>query len=179
MTPEITFMADIPALAKSTKSLRITASARERKALAKRIEVPELLAFEATFDAQKKGGGIYLVTGRVKARMKQTCVRTLDVIETSLDQPFSVRFMDENIFAAYQHEELRGEIGDHEVLTGESANLGEIAAQYLSLFVDPYPAGEGAPGEKDPGAQARFRSGDNRGEGANPFAILKKLDKKG
>ncbi|MCH7807325.1 MAG: DUF177 domain-containing protein [Proteobacteria bacterium] len=179
MTPEITFMADIPALAKSTKSLRITASGRERKALAKRIEVPELLAFEATFDAQKKGGGIYLVTGRVKARMKQTCVRTLDVIETSLDQPFSVRFMDENIFAAYQHEELRGEIGDHELLTGESVNLGEVAAQYLSLFVDPYPAGEGAPGEKDPGAQARFRSGDNRGEGANPFAILKKLDKKG
>ena len=179
MTPEITFMADIPALAKSTKSLQITASARERKALAKRIEVPELLAFEATFEAQKKGGGIYLVTGTVKARMKQTCVRTLDLIETSLDQPFSVRFMDEELFAAYQHEEQQGEIGDHEFLTGESVNLGEIAAQYLSLFVDPYPAGEGAPGEKDPGGQARFQSGDCRGERASPFAILKKLDKKG
>ena len=179
MTTEITFMADIPALAKSTKPLRITASGKERIALAKRIEVPELLAFEATFEAQKKGGGIYLVTGTVKARMKQTCVRTLDLIETSLDQPFSVRFMDEKLFGAYQHEEQQGEIGDHEPLTGESVNLGEIAAQYLSLFVDPYPAGEGAPGEKDLGHKTTFRSGDNRGERASPFAILKKLDKKG
>ncbi len=179
MTTEVTLMANIPALAKSGQTLHFAAKPKERKALSVRIEVPELLKFEADFSAEKEGPGIYLVKGKVQAEMVQTCVRTLEPIKTSIHQAFSITFMAEKDYSDYLEEGEQREIADIEVLCGEEVNLGEIAVQYLSLFVDRYPAAEGTSGEKGVGRKPGLESGDSHIEAASPFAILKKLDKKG
>ena len=179
MTTEVTLMADIPALAKSGQTLHFAIKPKERKVLSVRIEVPELLKFEADFTASRQAPGIYLVKGKVQAEMVQTCVRTLEPIKTSVDKAFSITFMAERIYANYLEEVEEGEIEDIEMLTDQEVNLGEIAVQYLSLFVDRYPAAEGAPEEKDLGHKATLQSEDSHIEATSPFAILKKLDKKG
>jgi uncharacterized metal-binding protein YceD (DUF177 family) len=179
MTTEVTLMADIPALAKSGQTLHFAAKPKERKVLSARIEVPELLKFEADFTASRQTPGIYLVKGKVQAEMVQTCVRTLEPVKTSINQAFSLTFMAEKDYSDYLQQAEEREIADIEVLCGEEVNLGEIAVQYLSLFVDRFPAAEGAPEEKDLGHKPGFESGDSHIEAASPFAILKKLDKKG
>ncbi len=179
MISEITLMADIPVVAKSGQTLHLAANARERRDLSVRIEVPGLLKFEADFSASRQAPGIYQVKGKVQAEMVQTCVRTLEPIKTSVDEAFSITLMAKRIYADYLEEVEEGEIEDIEMLTDEEVNLGEIAVQYLSLFVDPYPAGEGPPEEKDLGHKATLQSEDSHIEATSPFAILKKLDKKG
>src|SRR3984885_2376887 len=52
----------------------------------------EVLSASASLDVTPKNGGRVHVTGRVRARIGQTCVVTLDPIENEIDEPIDLVF---------------------------------------------------------------------------------------
>ena len=71
------------------------ASAAERQAMADLAGLRDVLSAHAEFDVEPKSGGRVQVTGRVRARVGQTCVVTLDPIESEIDEEVDLTFAPE------------------------------------------------------------------------------------
>ena len=179
MTTELKLMADIPVLAKSGRILHLSPNPEQLKSTAKRIGVLEVDQFEADIQAKVKRSGVYLVYGTLKAGISQACVRTLTPVKSSIDEAFSVIFMAKKQFNQFLETEEEGALEDVELLEDQDIDLAEIAVQYLSLSINPYPVSDGVPDGKDLSDNVTFKSEDQHREESSPFAVLKKLDKKG
>ncbi len=117
----------------------LEASAEARAAVAALAEVRDVFALNASLELGRDGTTIR-VTGRVRGRVGQNCVVTLEPIETKIDEAV------EAVFALPAAHEQAGEPGRHnaadempEPLTGNSIDLGAIATEFLILGIDPYP----------------------------------------
>jgi uncharacterized metal-binding protein YceD (DUF177 family) len=129
--------------------LDTTAAQRER--LAAVAGVNAVTQAEASFDVVPAADGRVHVTGRVRARVGQTCVVTLDPVENEIDEPIDVEFAPpsqipasaRSIQAAEEGED--GEIPDPpEPIVNGTIDLGQLAAEFLVLGIDPYPRKPGA-----------------------------------
>jgi hypothetical protein len=123
----------------------IEADAAARKAMAELAGLREILSASASLDVTPQGGGRFLVTGRVRARIGQTCVVTLDPIENDIDEPIDLIFAPpEQIpeLSDLVDETVEGddEIPDPpEPIVNGVIDLGRLATDALFLGVDPYP----------------------------------------
>jgi uncharacterized metal-binding protein YceD (DUF177 family) len=105
----------------------------------------EVLSVQASFDVTPKSGGRFHVVGHVRARVGQTCVVTLDPIESDIDEPIDLIFAPpEQIpqMAALidDAEESDEETPDPpEPIVNGIIDLGRLATDALYLGVDPYP----------------------------------------
>ena len=63
-----------------------------REAIAEVGGLREVLAASASLDVTPMSGGRFHVEGRVRARIGQTCVVTLDPIENAIDEPIDLIF---------------------------------------------------------------------------------------
>jgi len=178
MTLETSFLVDLTRAAKSNKTLRFSANANLCQAVAKRIDALEVMEFITTFVVHKKGSGVYLVEGHIIAHLTQACVRTLNPVPAAIDEKFEVTFMRENIFTERMAKEDEGEIEDIEILGNEPVDLGEIAIQYLSLSMDPFPTSDGEIEAGKLGDKVSITSEEAFREKSSPFAQLKKTGKK-
>src|ERR1700722_19282805 len=70
----------------------IEADAAERGAMAEAAGLREVLSAKASLDVTPRSGGRVEVTGRVWARIGQTCVVTLDPIENETAEPIDLTF---------------------------------------------------------------------------------------
>src|SRR6202166_5472796 len=70
----------------------IEADAAEREAMAEVAGLREILSAHAALDVTPKSGGRVHVGGHVRARIGQTCVVTLDPIESEIDEPIDLIF---------------------------------------------------------------------------------------
>ena len=70
----------------------IEAGPAAREAMAEAAGLREVLSASASLDVTPESGGRVHVTGRVRARIGQTCVVTLDPIENELDEPIDLVF---------------------------------------------------------------------------------------
>jgi len=121
-----------------------------------------------------KSGGRVQVTGTVRARIGQTCVVTLDPIESEIEEEVDlvfapeaeVRKMADLIEEGQDDEEPPEVIDPPEPITNGIIDLGRIATDALFLAVDPYPRKEGAVFE------AEITAPDPED---HPFAALKAL----
>jgi uncharacterized metal-binding protein YceD (DUF177 family) len=110
----------------------------------------EVLLARASFDVTPERGGRFRVAGRVQARIGQTCVVTLEEIETDIDEPVDLVFAPpEQIpqMAALidEAEESDDEVPDPpEPIENGTIDLGRVATDALYLAVDPYPRKPGA-----------------------------------
>lgn len=129
----------------------IEASPRERAAMAELAGLREILSAHASLDVMPKSGGRVEVTGRVRARVGQTCVVTLDPIENDIDEeidlifapPEQVRQLADLIEEAQDDEEA--EIPEPpEAIVNGVIDLGRLATDALFLAIDPYPRKPGA-----------------------------------
>ena len=156
----------------------IEASPREREAVAEAAGLREVLSARASFDVTPKAGGRVHVIGRVQARIGQTCVVTLDPIESDLDEEIDLMFAPEaearqlaDLIAEGQDED-DDEGDDSEVADPPEAilngviDLGRLATDALFLGIDPYP--------RKPGTvfEAHVEAPDPED---HPFASLKAL----
>jgi len=143
-----------------------------RTALAVLAEVREVLSAHASFDVVQQRDGKVHVEGRVRARIGQTCVVTLDPIESDIDEP-----IDQMFAPPEQIPELADMVEDDpnseaetadppEPIMGGQIDLGRLAADALLLAIDPYPRKPGAVFEQP----AEAASSDD-----HPFAALKAL----
>jgi uncharacterized metal-binding protein YceD (DUF177 family) len=96
----------------------------------------------ASFDVAPHGKGGLHVHGTVAATVVQTCVVTLDPLETQAEEEIDLTFA---AAPAHRGEEAKGVAHDTadpdgpEPLVGNTVDLGAIASEYLVLGIDPYP----------------------------------------
>jgi uncharacterized metal-binding protein YceD (DUF177 family) len=149
--------------------VEIDAPEAVRAALVMLASLRELPRLSAVFDVARQGAGAR-VTGQVSARVRQTCVVTLEPVESDLEEPVDL------VFAPASAEPAKAgtvDLGTQdedpaEPLVGGKLDLGAIATEFLLLGIDPYP--------RKPGAEfAPVKSDDGR---ARPFAALETLKKR-
>src|SRR5487761_2096578 len=99
-----------------------------REAMAEAAGLREILSAGASLDVTPESGGRVHVTGRVRARIGQTCVVTLDPIENELDEPIDLIFAPPEQIPDLPEPIINGVI-----------DLGRLATDALFLAVDPYP----------------------------------------
>jgi uncharacterized metal-binding protein YceD (DUF177 family) len=133
--------------ASGSTALDIAASDSERVALAKRFGFLGLPAFSARVTVDRRTGGRIVVEGRLRGKIVQACILTLDPVTQDLDETFRI------VFKQDLTEERDPESGEAlvsaqadapEPLSGNMLDVGEIVAEQLSLAADPYPRRPGA-----------------------------------
>ncbi len=130
----------------------IEASAREREAMAEIAGLREILSAHASFDVIPKSGGRFQVVGNVRARVGQTCVVTLDPIESDINEEIDLIFAPQKDAVELAdlieegHDESEGaEISEPpEAIVNGVIDLGRLATDALYLGIDPYPRKDGA-----------------------------------
>jgi len=116
-----------------------------RHAIADVGDLREVLSAQASFDVTPKSGGRYHVAGHVRARIGQTCVVTLEPMESDIDEPIDLTFVPPD-----QIPEMAALVDDAEQSDGDTPDppepiengiidLGRVATDALYLAVNPYP----------------------------------------
>jgi hypothetical protein len=126
------------------------ANAGERQALAELGGLRDVLSASASLDLTLLRQGRVQVTGRVKARIGQTCVVTLDPIENDIDEAIDLIFAPPDQIPALA--DLADDAGGSEAGIPDSPepivagiiDLGRLATDAVLLGVDPYPRKLGA-----------------------------------
>lgn len=167
--------------ASGSTALEVTASEGERTALAKRFGFLGLPAFSARVTVDRRAGGQVVVEGRLRGKVVQACILTLDPVTQEIDETFRVVFrqdLGEEIDPESGEALLSAQADAPEPLSGNLLDVGEIVAEQLSLAADPYPR---RPGVKLEDVLPKPRSGDRGGRPAksdqrrHPFAGLAAL----
>jgi uncharacterized metal-binding protein YceD (DUF177 family) len=117
-----------------------------RIAMAEVAGLREIRSASASFDVIPNSGGRFHVSGRVRARVGQTCVVTLEPIENDIDEPIDLMFAPPEqipVLADLVDEaavDEGGEIPDlPEPIENGVIDLGRLATDALFLAIDPYP----------------------------------------
>jgi uncharacterized metal-binding protein YceD (DUF177 family) len=160
---------DIPA---SGLHIEIDAPAKTRFELLRLVKglstVHDLASLSAILDLSRRGAKVH-VTGHVRARVGQTCVITLEPMESEVDEAV------DTVFAPAPGEseptrveiEIKVEQEPPEPLIGGTVDLGALVTEFLMLGVDPYPRKAGA-------EFAPVKIGE---DDAHPFSVLEALKK--
>lgn len=128
----------------------IQADPAVRHAMAEMGGLREVLSAQASLDVTPKSGGRFHVTGHVRARIGQTCVVTLEEIESDIDEPVDLIFappeqVPQMAALVDEAEESDEETPDPlEPIENGMIDLGKVATDALYLAVDPYPRKPGA-----------------------------------
>jgi uncharacterized metal-binding protein YceD (DUF177 family) len=162
-------------------ALEINPSRGEAEALARRFGFRTIGQLTARVAVDRRAGGLVVVEGRLRARIVQDCVVTLDPVEQAVDEPFRLVFSER----PPQRDPESGELivsadpQAPEPLESRVLDIGEIVAEQVLLAADPYPRKPGVslddvlrrqgPGRRDREARAGRSS---------PFAALEKLRQK-
>jgi Large ribosomal RNA subunit accumulation protein YceD len=123
----------------------IEASPATQQAMADVAGLREILSANASLDVTPMSGGRFHVVGRVRARIGQTCVVTLDPIENDIDEPIDLMFAPSEQIPALsdlvdEAVESDVEIPDpQEPIDHGMIDLGRLATDALFLAIDPYP----------------------------------------
>lgn len=147
---------------------QISANAEERAALARRFDLQAIDRLDADFTLRRAGTGVIHVNGTVRGDVVQSCVVTLEPVPAHVQDTFAVDFAADADTQA-EEEEIDFDAADPpEPIQNGHIDLGELAAEHLSLALDPYPR---APGAALPARESRE---DVPERPVNPFSILKK-----
>lgn len=180
----------IPAedIATRSQHYEIEADNATCRALAGRLEVESVDMARARFEIHRDQAGYRIVVeGRLQAEIVQQCVVTLEPVVTHIEETFDAYFADTErvIPFARAQKKAGGEpeqaneveapmVEEHEEpepLDNGCVDLGELAAQYLSLGMPAYPKKEGVRHElTDEDIEAGRNPSPAR---RNPFEALK------
>ncbi|MBB5045715.1 hypothetical protein HNR60_000450 [Rhodopseudomonas rhenobacensis] len=123
----------------------IEANASERAAMAELGGLREILSASASFDLTPIVEGRVRVVGRVRARVGQTCVVTLDPIENEVDEAIDLIFappsqIPEMADLVEDDAEPGADVPDPpEPIERGLIDIGRVATDALFLGLDPYP----------------------------------------
>jgi uncharacterized metal-binding protein YceD (DUF177 family) len=104
-----------------------------------------VLSVQASLDVTPMRGGRFHVAGHVRARIGQTCVVTLEEMESDIDEPIDLMFappdqIPEMAALVDEAEESDEETPDPpEPIENGIIDLGRLVTDALYLAVDPYP----------------------------------------
>lgn len=145
-------------------TVTVEATAEERDALAKDFALEAIETLVGRFKLKGSPERVH-VDGRVEAKIRQTCVVTLDPFDSTVTEDVEVDF------TAGGAERIKG-LQDGIILdapqdriSGTHIDLGALTAEFLALGLDPYP--------RKPGVDFAPVAEDDAPE--SPFAKLKAL----
>jgi Large ribosomal RNA subunit accumulation protein YceD len=136
--------------------IEIEAPADVRAAIAEVASLRSLPRLSAAFDLTRQDASVH-VLGQVKARVGQTCVVTLEPIESEVGESVDLQFVPGSGDPQPVGRRKRGLGGDEapEPIIDGKVDLGTLATEFLILGIDPYPRKAGAqfapPKAEDPG----------------------------
>lgn len=152
--------------------MEIEAPESLRAAIAQFAGALSVSKLSAIFDLSRRGAGVQ-VDGLVSGRVGQTCVVSLEAMESDIEEEVDLRLVPAAAgtdAVAPEAAHVFGADGDEEPpepIVGGKIDLGAIAIEFLMLGMDPYP--------RKPGAA--FAPPKVEDEGAHPFAALAALKK--
>ena len=153
------------------------ASDYECKALAERFGILVLLNLEVTgIVEQVTAGGDIDLSGHIKAALEQNCSITLEPIREDVNTSFNFRFSD-RISEDTPLGQIKEDLGDRsfEPMPAGSVDVGEIAVQYLSMTINPFPRTSGATLDASALEGVAILSEEDDREARSPFSLLKKI----
>jgi hypothetical protein len=150
------------------RQVTLSADAHAREAIAVVAALRELLRLDASFDVVRSGTAGLHITGTVSASVGQTCVVTLEPIESEINEAIDLVFNPSADAGASTDMSLDTGAPEIERLIDGVIDLGALATEFLILGIDPYPRKPGAVFEAPPTSEPF----------AGPFAGLAALQKK-
>lgn len=170
-------MFDVTQAKDGAVTLSIEANADERSAIVEADGLAGLEALAADLTITPVGRGVLRVSGKVRARITQDCVVTMEPFDSDVSNDIDVTFAPVSIVAEAEKRalaQLRAGVSPDEAVEPPDTiidgriDLGGIATEFMVLGLDPYPrkpgiAFEGLAEETPPDS---------------PFAMLKALTKK-
>jgi hypothetical protein len=152
--------------------IEIDAPAATRAAVAELASLRELPRLSAVFDLTRQGAAVH-VCGQVSARVGQTCVVTLEPIESAVEEAVDLKFApapagEPEPKPKSARQRASGDDEPPEPLVEGMLDLGALATEFLILGIDPYPRKTGA----------QFAPPKVEDAGEHPFAALEALKKR-
>lgn len=152
----------------------LSAGPAERAAIATRLGLLGLDLLEASVRLSWVVPGATLrAGGRIRARVVQACVVTLEPVASEIDEPVDILFT-----LADHPTEADHDWNAAEPLTTDSLDIGELITEELSLDIEPYPRSRDA-ADITLGPGVSLLTSDmatpERGAGDSPFKALEKL----
>jgi hypothetical protein len=144
--------------------------AADLAAFASAIGVESMVTFDLDLHVRPYRGDGLAVEGRVRARVGQTCVVTLEPVENEIDEEIEATFRPEAALKPHLvHDEEEGlaidaSVASDDPLVGGVIDAAAIALEFLALGIDPYP--------RKPGVS--FEAPEGTGE-SSAFAGLARL----
>ena len=164
-------------------TLEIELDAAEREALKHRLDLLALerLAAKLRVEPADDAEGAIRVSGTIQGRLAQSCVVTLEPVPRTLCESISILYAPLPEDSSEREVEVLAEGDEAEPLPAGGIDAGEIVAEHLALFLDPYPRHPDAPdeplaytaGDGEPG-----KSAPSDDMAAGPFAALGQLKSK-
>lgn len=173
--PEFSRIVNVDSLAGDEVIQDIEANAVERAALAARFGLLALDKLTAVVRLTRLRGRQIRLDGEFAADVVQSCVVTLEPVKSRVAGPFTVTFAPAAELDAGPDLDLSPWAEDlPEPLEGDTIDIGETVAQFLSLALDPYPRRRGV----------EFTAAEYPGPAPvspenGPFAALARLRKNG
>lgn len=172
--PAFSYPVKVGNISANAVEVRLEAGPEELKALAQVWQVDAVHALTSTLQIGRwKKDGVR-VRGRVEARIVQSCVVTLEPVETLIDEPVEAIFIPEGSKLARAVANDNAEMmldpdGPDlpETFSGDTIDVGLVVAEHAALAIDPYPR------KPDAVFGDRIESTAEDDVRPNPFAVLK------
>lgn len=142
MKPEFSRPERLDTIGERERIVEIVATEDERAALAKRFALLSITRLDARLGIKRTDSGI-VVKGRVNGAAVQACSVTDEPLDTKIDEPVALLFV-EQLIAEGDEVELSDDALDMVAIQGGTIDLGEAAADTLALAIDPFPRGPNA-----------------------------------
>ncbi len=168
--PEFSRPVRLDTLGGQPRAMTIEADPDERAALARRFALPAIDRLVAIATLVREGDAVS-ATGRIEARVTQSCVATGAPVPAAINVALALRFVPEAAVDADEIE-LSAEDCDTIPYAGGAIDLGEAAAEEMALALAPFP--------RSPDAEQALKAAGVVGEeDVGPFAVLKALKRQG
>lgn len=169
--PELSKVIKLSEIGGAALTGKITADKDQRRALAKRFELPSIESLTADYHLEAKEHKISF-KGSIRSNLHQACAISGQPFPVKVAQEFDIIF-EEKDDSPPGEEEIELAEEDCDVIEYENAriDLGEAIAQTLYLALDPYPRGPDADSIAE-------KSGLKSEEEAGPFGALAALKDK-
>ncbi len=131
---------NVNAIPASGLSARRVANDEERAALAAELDILGCDQLEADYTLRPSAGGHVLMTGTVKAKVRQACVVTLEPVAETIHEPLDTRFVPAaEAFRPQDDEQEALAAEDLEPITGDSVDAGRIVFEVVAAALTPFP----------------------------------------
>jgi len=188
MKPEWSHEVDAETITGKALELTLEPDASEIKALCNRLDLHDIENLRCEFLVRRNEGNMVIhVQGKLIGGITQKCIVTLEPIVHEIHEEFEAWYADPNQAVSFArakrdrlaHKDLEDqpileEHEDPEPIIDGKIDLGEIATQFLSLALDPFPRTENTEFK----SEAKSLGKEPEGMYNNPFAALKNWKEK-